>query len=498
MYACGRKGAGMEGTWRDAEDGVLSGNPIDHGAADSVVGFTLELPPEGEAVFYYWIAVGESHHALENLHAVAHAKGPQELLERTHNYWRLWVEKEDRDFADLPDRIVDLYKRSLLVMRTHIDSNGAVIASSDWDIRTLADDTYCYMWPRDGALAAYALVRAGYSHVARNFFEFCSRAIEPGGYFLHKYNTDGTLASSWQPWIDGDTRRLPIQEDETGLVVWALWEHFRAFRDIEFVKPFYRGIIINSAEFILKFRDKSTGLPLPSHDLWEERFGVHVFTVAAVCAGLTAAANFAEAFGETQHARRYRRAVRKMRRALFTHLFDKESGRFARGLVLRSDRTGYDLDMTPDSSVYGALTLGTCDCADAEMVGTARALREQLWVKTDVGGMARYAGDYYHRVDDDTARVPGNPWFISTLWHAQYLIMRAETEEELRAEALPILEWVADHALPSGVLAEQVHPHTNAPLSVSPLTWSHSTAVLAVLDYLQKLQELAGTRQTKP
>lgn len=50
----------------------------------------------------------------------------------------------------------------------------------------------------------------------------------------------------------------------------------------------------------------------------------------------------------------------------------------------------------------------------------------------------------------------------------------------------------------SGVLAEQVHPYTNAPLSVSPLTWSHGTAVLAVLDYLEKRKELARARQTKP
>ena len=104
--------------------------------------------------------------------------------------------------------------------------------------------------------------------------------------------------------------------------------------------------------------------------------------------------------------------------------------------------------------------------------------------------MARYGGDYYHRVSDDTKAVPGNPWFISTLWYAQYLIMRAQSAEELRETALPILQWVADHALPSGVLAEQVHPYTNEPLSVSPLTWSHGTAVVAVLDYLERMRAL--------
>ena len=52
------------------------------------------------------------------------------------------------------------------------------------------------------------------------------------------------------------------------------------------------------------------------------------------------------------------------------------------------------------------------------------------------------------------------------------------------------MQWVTDHALPSGVLAEQVHPFTNAPLSVSPLTWSHATFVTAVQEYLEKREQV--------
>ena len=48
---------------------------------------------------------------------------------------------------------------------------------------------------------------------------------------------------------------------------------------------------------------------------------------------------------------------------------------------------------------------------------------------------------------------------------------------------LQLLNWVADHALASGVLAEQLHPETGAPLSVSPLTWSHSAFVHTICRY---------------
>jgi GH15 family glucan-1,4-alpha-glucosidase len=51
-------------------------------------------------------------------------------------------------------------------------------------------------------------------------------------------------------------------------------------------------------------------------------------------------------------------------------------------------------------------------------------------------------------------------------------------------EARAILEWCAARALPSGVLAEQLHPHTGAALSVSPSTWSHAAFVASVERYL--------------
>jgi hypothetical protein len=46
------------------------------------------------------------------------------------------------------------------------------------------------------------------------------------------------------------------------------------------------------------------------------------------------------------------------------------------------------------------------------------------------------------------------------------------------------------HALPSGVLAEQVHPYTGQPVSVSPLTWSHASFIKVVQEYLSKLKLL--------
>ena len=104
-----------------------------------------------------------------------------------------------------------------------------------------------------------------------------------------------------------------MQEDGTALVVWALWRHFARFRDIEFIKRHYRGLIIRSANWMVEYRDAASGLPLPSWDLWEERRGVLAWTVGATWGGLQGAANFAEAFGENELAATYRLAAREIR-----------------------------------------------------------------------------------------------------------------------------------------------------------------------------------------
>ena len=109
---------------------------------------------------------------------------------------------------------------------------------------------------------------------------------------------------------------------------------------------------------------------------------------------------------------------------------------------------------------------------------TIAAVEEKLWVDTPIGGIARYENDYYHQVSLDVKRIPGNPWFVSTLWLAEWHARRAKTPEDL-ARAREYLAWAEVHARPSGVMAEQVHPETGEPLSVAPLTWSHAAYVAA-------------------
>src|SRR6266702_3133368 len=327
-YACGTKEVGgAEGTWRDAEDGELQGNPIAQGSVDSTLGLSLTVPARGSGEADYWMAAGRDFREVATIDRVVRDKSPAELLRRTRNYWRLWVRKDQRGLDALPEPVVQRYSQSLLIIRSQIDHDGAITAANDTDIIGFARDTYSYMWPRDGALVAAALMRAGHVGAPEKFLQFCSHVISPLGYVRHKYNPDGTLASSWHGYVRDGKPVLPIQEDETALVIWALWQYFELYQRIEGMAP-----------------------PGPN---------------------------------------------------------------------------GYTLDMTMDSSLLGLVEFGALAPDDPRAESTTQQVEERLWVHTDIGGLARYENDAYHQVErQDTKRVPGNPWFISTLWLARYRLLR--------------------------------------------------------------------------
>jgi glucoamylase len=497
-YAIGiKRHRGAEGTWRDAEDGALSGNPIAQGSVDSTIGISMEIPPFKASTAYYWIAVGNNYREVNALHDTLLSEKPQKIIDRTASYWWHWVNKEEFNFGNLPQDVVKLFKRSLLILMTQIDNGGAIIAANDSDIRQYAKDTYSYMWPRDGAMVSYALLKAGYTTKCRKFFDFCAGTVAPynfcasvmieDGFLLHKYNPDGSFGSSWHPWVKGDEIHVPIQEDETALILWVIWQYYDMYRRIDVIRPLYHSFIEKAADFLVNYRDEQTGLPLPSYDLWEERRGILSFTVATVYAGLMAAANFSDIFYQTEKAKIYRRAAEQIKMAIDRYLYSEEHNRFLR-MIYPKKGGGYEIDATVDASLYGMFAFGVYDPDDSKVKNTMKAIEESLWVKTQIGGIARYESDSYQRVGDDNT-VPGNPWIICTMWVAQYSIATAKSVKELEG-VVTYLRWAVSHALPSGVLAEQINPFTGEPVSVSPLTWSHASMVQTVMQYLEKLQEL--------
>ena len=489
QYATGYKESqGREGTWKDAEDGILSMNPVAQGAVDSVVSFKLEIEPKFTNTVYCWIACGRNLNEVKELNARVKQTGVEQMLLETENYWSAWVNKQAIDLSILPRDITRQFKASLLIMRTLVDNDGGIIASCDSDVLQFNRDTYSYVWPRDGAIAAIAFDMAGFPGVSQQFFKFCNRVLGDEGYFNHKYSPDGSVGSTWHALIDSKgNRQLPIQEDETALVLYALWRHFQKHRDIEFIESVYNNLVVKTTGFILDYRDPKTKLPKPSFDLWEERTGTFTSTTATVCAALTAAAKFAKVFYDSERQENLNKAAAETKEALLRHLYDQKLKRFIKAIYPDGTR-----DPTVDSSASFIYACEVLDPQDKKVENTMNAIINKLWNKTDVGGIARYENDEYHRTSKE---VPGNPWVISTLWLARWQVARATTMEELR-KSLNLLTWTVKHALQTGVLAEQLHPQTGMPLSVSPLVWSHAEFIIATCEYLQKYDELSQSKSS--
>src|SRR5438105_6421650 len=424
---------GFQGTWRDAEDGNLQRNAIAQGSVDATGMLEFKLEASATQTVWIWWAFGKSYGDVHALDGLVRERGAASFHDRTRDYWRLWVKNDVIvDVSRLPPAVQRLYRRSLLIMRTQIDNSGAVIAATDSDIVQFGKDTYTYMWPRDGAIVTVALVQAGYAEITRRFFLFCSKLVTAEGFVLHKYNPDGSVGSSWHPWMSPDGKRqLPIQEDETALLIWALWTHFEKFHDVEFIKPLYKPVIKTIGDFLARYREPHTRLPAASYDLWEARRGVAAFTVAAVWAGLTAAARFTDAFGEAGQAEKYRRAANEIRDATARLMFDPKLGRFHR-MVTVSREGEVTADSTIDASLAGLWLFGMFDADGPKIVSTMQQVIDRLTVRTRVGGIARYENDYYFQVSKELDKVPGNPWILCTLSIAHWYALRARSVAELQ------------------------------------------------------------------
>lgn len=482
---------GKEGSHRDAEDGALAQNPIEHGQVDSVIGLSAGFAPDQSRTLHYWLVAGQSLREASDLEAYVVARTPEHIVRSTRDYWRAWLASYPRHLHGLSPEQAALFTRSLLVVRAHVDKDGGILASLDSDMLRYALDTYGYVWPRDAAFATLALDKVGDTNVAKHFFEFAESVISDEGYFMHKYLPDGSLGSSWHPWMKDGKQQLPIQVDETALVVYALCEHYHRSHDLEFLERIYAPLIERPADFLVAYRDES-GLPRASYDLWEEQRGTATFTVAAAYGALAAAAELSKLLGKRAHHEHYAAAAREIREGILKRLWNEEAGAFVKSIA---DDDARSTDKTIDmSSVYGVWRFGVLSADDARLSRAFETAVRSLSRGIPTGGIARYEGDQYYR---SAANAAGNPWIITTLWYAEYLIATARTDTDL-ARVRTVFDWAVRHALPSGVLPEQVNAETGAPLSATPLMWSHAGYVSAVIAYLDKIEQLGLCADCKP
>lgn len=471
--------AHFQGSGDDARDGELGWNPMTYGCTDSTYSLRGSVDAHGTTSVRTWTLCANSLLGL----AQAKAAFTGDVLSPSRKRGKHLLTASEPALAGLPKDIADFAAQSLLILLTQVDRQGGILAANDSDIMSYGNRVnYSNIWPRDGAFVASVLNRVGRNDLAERYFQFSQTMFGQTGlpFFLQKYWPDGTLGPGWHAWIHEGEEGPGHQQDETALTVFELCRLLTPETKVEAWTRFIRPAV----DHIVDFRDVNR-LPKSTWDLWEERKGVHIYTVATVIAALKAASKVAKEVDDDERAEVYAEASETMLAAMKAHLWDSARGCFYRRLIVHEDGI-YEPDHTVDSSSMQVLLLGILPPDDPMVHTNLQVCKDALWLNTEVGGMARYQDDYYHRVSHD---LPGNPWIICTMWLAQSLIATAKDQEHLH-EAENLLRWAMRWAAPSGVMAEQLNPYTGEPLSVSPLTWSHAEFLKSVMDFAQKRRDL--------
>jgi len=481
---------GKEGSYRDAEDGQLTKNAVEHGSVDSVVRFCTSCEQKKKTRVYYWISAAKSLDDAYELNDMVLRKTPEGMLHSTESYWEAWLNTKNDQTKTLSKQQKKLFDTSLFILRSHFDNGGSVIASADSEMIEFGKDDYSYMWPRDAAFIVESLDAAGYHEITKKFFLFCKDVLHKDGYLHHRYRPDKALGSTWhsttsqREWLKDKILQLPIQEDESAAVIHALWKHYQATKDLEFIESLYKPLIEKIAQFLIHFVDEETGLPLPSYDLWEEKIGVSTYTCACVYGGLIAAANFSELLDKRNHMREYKAAAKKIKNATIEYLYSNKLKSFVRNANYINGKVVQD-EIVDSSTLFGLWYFGLLPQDHGLFTDTHKQVMERLSNPEGTKGMIRYEHDNYFKATDKS-----NPWFITTLWEAQRRLSQDKVSQLDLDYALETFDWVCKYQYPSGILAEQLNPYNGSSESATPLVWSHAVYIQTVLLYLQKKKDL--------
>lgn len=482
---------GGKGAFPDNE-GKLAFNPVSTGTTESCISSILKIQGNSSQELEYFIVCGQNYNEIADLARFIRKADRQNLEEKTNYFWQNWLNpKTNINFYEDYQKnrqLETLYTRSLLILRTQTDKNGAIVAANDSEfVKKGGKDSYSYMWPRDGAHTAIAYIEAGYPDLAKNFFLFCEKVITKEGYLHHKYYSDISkgIGSSWHPWVDKyGNEQLPIQEDETASVIIALNKYYEHYEDRGLITELWNSFIVPALNFLLDYRFLSNNLtdnhpigfklagsmlPKPSYDIWEIHWGVHTYTIAMVYAALKAGAQLAESMKYEHLIESCTNAADGIKDAYEKYFFDEKDGTFINSIYCDPQHTKSRIDKLSDASIHSLWMYGMFDIDDKRIKTTIEKIEGDLWLDTEVGGIARKMDDHYLRIDKT---LPGNPWFISALWMVQYYLKDGD-----KTKATRYLDWVCEHTDHTGLMAEQAHPHTGFGLSMKPLTWSHSEFV---------------------
>ena len=426
------------------------------------------------------VGLGPNGDAARRLARAALAGGYGPIRHDFVERWERWGERLKLPQADTP--LGEEALMSATVLKTHEDRGyaGAVVASmsTPWGNTTNTLGGYHLVWPRDAAMAAFALIAVDEVEDARRMLAHAIAAQEPDGHWSQNYFPSGE--AFW----------TGLQLDETAFPI-LLAAKLREIGDNEM--PGVPEMVRRAVGALAR------GGPASDQDRWEENPGISAFTIATVIAALVAAAPWLD--DETRAyaldlADDWNARIEEWCYVVGTPMAEQASvdGYYVRiapphkdggltGRITLRNRNGESIE----ASCLVALDfswlvrLGLRSATDPRIADTIAVVDRVLRVETPSGAVyRRYNDDGYGEYDD------GRPYDGNGVGRAWPLLAGERGHLALQAgeDCSAYLETMHNCASPGGLLPEQVWDAAPIPErflfpgrpsgSAMPLLWSHA------------------------
>lgn len=364
-------------------------------------------------------------------------------------YWKNY-ELSHKKFELKNKKIEEIYTRTLLLFPLLSNKEtGGIEAGVEIDENMTRCGRYSYCWMRDSIFINAALEICKMEDTVDKFYNcFAKKTQSINGSWEQRFYTDGKLAPSWG-----------YQIDETASYVYGVWHHFEKTRDIAFLIDNLSALekAIDCIESYLNNRNTVQ----KSYDLWEEREGLHCYSLACICCAFKCMEAIYKridncTIDEEKHVLQIEKCQKlalETKNLIYELFFDDE-------YIKRNN-----LDDALDISILGlCVPFDVIDAEDEKLKNTVNLFEEKL--KNQFGGIMRYENDGYSN---------DNAWPIATLWLSLYYIKIGNLEK-----AKEYFDFVVETSCKHGYLAEQICGNTNKPAWVIGLGWSHAMFILVL------------------
>lgn len=294
-------GTGEGSAYDDASDARLSGTDSAVGQADAAMADDIGLGSKTRGTSVVLIAAGPTgDEAVASLRR-ARLRTVSQVSSAKRRWWTSWL-RGTKLPRNAPRPVEALAKRALISARQATDVGGLIVTSIS------TQPPYGLDWIRNGAYINRMLaVSDKHQMVALHNKRYAAlqatsaskpRGGEttPPGNWSENYYADGVVGGT-----------IAYEIDQTGIGIWALWDHYAETKDRTYLLSVYEAIQ-RAAHYLsdnppLGCRDPATGLQCSANE--EDRPGLSQSLVGAQAAwlGLGAAIKAARALGtETSKA----------------------------------------------------------------------------------------------------------------------------------------------------------------------------------------------------